>query len=156
LDSHRTTRRKVHGSLAAGAGALFTYTAIGTNWAAYAQDETYELTWATNNLEGTEPEMLQKVTDMFVAANPNYKVTVLKYDGTTYDQKLLTDIVAGTLPDLFVSADVYTKPFFDSNLTADLKPLAEALRARYPAEADAILDGNARRVIEARFATPAA
>ena len=88
MDSHRTTRRKVLGSLAAGAGALFTYTAIGTNWAAYAQDETYELTWATNNLEGTEPEMLQKVTDMFVAANPNYKVTVLKYDGTTYDQKL--------------------------------------------------------------------
>jgi microsomal dipeptidase-like Zn-dependent dipeptidase len=39
---------------------------------------------------------------------------------------------------------------------ADLKPRAEALRARYPAEADAILDGNARRVIEARFATPAA
>ena len=70
--------------------------------------------------------MLQKVTDMFVEANPNYQVTVLKYDGTTYDQKLLTDIVAGTLPDLFVSADVYTKPFFDSNLTADLKPLAEA------------------------------
>lgn len=126
MDTHRTTRRKVLGSLAAGAGALFTYTAIGSNWAAYAQDETYELTWATNNLEGTEPEMLQKVTDMFVAANPNFKVTVLKYDGTTYDQKLLTDIVAGTLPDLFVSADVYTKPFFDSNLTADLKPLADA------------------------------
>jgi microsomal dipeptidase-like Zn-dependent dipeptidase len=39
---------------------------------------------------------------------------------------------------------------------ADLKPLAAALRARYPAEADAILEDNARRVIEARFATPAA
>lgn len=125
MDTHRTTRRKVLGSLAAGTGALFTYTAVGRNWAAYAQDQTYELTWATNNLEGTEPEMLQKVTDMFVAANPNYKVTVLKYDGTTYDQKLLADVVAGTLPDLFVSADVFTKPFFDSGLTADLKPLAE-------------------------------
>ena len=36
--------------------------------------------------------------------------------------------MAGTLPILFVSADVYTKPFFDSNLTADLKPLAAARR----------------------------
>jgi len=122
MDTHRTTRRKVVGSLAAGAGVLYSYTATGR---AFAQDDTHELTWATNNLEGTEPEMLQKVTDLFVAANPTYKVTVLKYDGDTYDQKLLTDIVAGTLPDLFVSADVYTKPFFDSGLTADLKPLAE-------------------------------
>jgi multiple sugar transport system substrate-binding protein len=119
--TYRTTRRKVLGSLAAGAGALYCYTATGR---AFAQEENYELTWATNNLEGTEPEMLQKVTDMFVAANPNYKVTVLKYDGATYDQKLLADIVANTLPDLFVSADVYTKPFFDSGLTADLVPLA--------------------------------
>ena len=98
----------------------------------FAQDEDHELTWATNNLEGTEPEMLQKVTDLFVAANPNYKVTVLKYDGTTYDQKLLADIVAGTLPDLFVSADVFTKPFFDSGLTADLVPLAEAAGSTSP------------------------
>jgi len=109
--------------LAAGAGAIYAYTATGH---AFAQDQTYELTWATNNLEGTEPEMLQKVSDMFVAANPNYKVTVLKYDGATYDQKLLADIVAHTLPDIFVSADVYTKPFFDSGLTADLTPLAAA------------------------------
>jgi multiple sugar transport system substrate-binding protein len=28
------------------------------------------------------------------------------------------------LPDLFVSADVFTKPFFEAGLTADLKPLA--------------------------------
>ena len=122
MDTYRTTRRKALGFLAAGAGALAAYTATGR---AFAQDETYELTWATNNLEGTEPEMLQKVTDLFVAANPNYKVTVLKYDGATYDQKLLADIVAGTLPDLFVSADIFTKPFFDSGLTADLVPLAE-------------------------------
>ncbi len=119
--THRITRRKVLGSLAAGAGAIYAYSATGR---AFAQDAEHELTWATNNLEGTEPEMLQKVADLFVAANPTYKVTVLKYDGATYDQKLLADIVAGTLPDIFVSADVYTKPFFDSNLTADLVPLA--------------------------------
>lgn len=123
MNEYRASRRKVLGSLASGAGALAIYTATGRT---YAQDENFELTWATNNLEGTEPEMLQKVSDMFVAANPNFKVTVLKYDGATYDQKLLTDIVANTLPDIFVSADVYTKPFFDSGLTADIRPLAES------------------------------
>ncbi len=123
MNEYRASRRKVLGSLASGAGALAVYTATGRT---YAQDENFELTWATNNLEGTEPEMLQKVSDMFVAANPNFKVTVLKYDGATYDQKLLTDIVANTLPDIFVSADVYTKPFFDSGLTADIRPLAES------------------------------
>ncbi len=35
---------------------------------------------------------------------------------------------------------------------ADLAPLAAALEARYPAEADDILENNARRVIAARFA----
>ena len=88
--------------------------------------ETVELTWAINALSGTEIEMVQAVADQFVALNPNYEVTVLNYDPETYDQKLLTDISAGTLPDLFVSADIFTKPFFDANLTADLRPLAES------------------------------
>jgi microsomal dipeptidase-like Zn-dependent dipeptidase len=50
--------------------------------------------------------------------------------------------------------DGFIKPTLGGIETAaDLKPLAGALRARYPEEADAILEGNARRVIEARFAT---
>jgi|tagenome__1003787_1003787.scaffolds.fasta_scaffold20806475_1 microsomal dipeptidase-like Zn-dependent dipeptidase len=36
-----------------------------------------------------------------------------------------------------------------------LAALADALRARYPTDAEAILEGNARRVIETRFATAA-
>ena len=49
--------------------------------------------------------------------------------------------------------DGFIKPTLGGVETAaDLKPLADALRARYPADADAILEGNARRVIERRFA----
>jgi microsomal dipeptidase-like Zn-dependent dipeptidase len=49
--------------------------------------------------------------------------------------------------------DGFIKPTLGGIETAaDLAPLAKALRARYPAEADAILEGNARRVIERRFA----
>src|SRR5690606_7220402 len=91
----------------------------------HGQDGATELEWAINALSGTEIDLVQAVADAFVAANPDYKVTVLAYDPETYDQKLITDISAGTMPDLFVSADVFTKPFFDSGLTADLIPLAE-------------------------------
>ena len=102
-------------------GALSRASSLGR-----AQDGNVELTWAINAESGTEIDLVQSVVDKFVELNPNYKVSVLNYDPETYDQKLLTDISAGTLPDLFVSADVFTKPFFDSGLTADLKPLAAA------------------------------
>jgi microsomal dipeptidase-like Zn-dependent dipeptidase len=48
--------------------------------------------------------------------------------------------------------DGFIKPTLGGIETAaDLAPLAAALRARYPADADDILEGNARRVIERRF-----
>jgi microsomal dipeptidase-like Zn-dependent dipeptidase len=49
--------------------------------------------------------------------------------------------------------DGFIKPTLGGIETAaDLAPLAQALRARYPADAEDILEGNARRVIERRFA----
>ena len=49
--------------------------------------------------------------------------------------------------------DGFIKPTLGGIETAaDLAPLATALKARYPAEADDILENNARRVIAARFA----
>jgi len=129
----RTTRRDVIRAGAA-AGAIAGATALGARGAGAAgrraahpallAQDTVELTWAINAVSGTEIDLVQKVVDSFIAKNPNYKVSVLNYDPETYDQKLLTDISAGTMPDMFVSADVFTKPFFDSGLTADLNPLA--------------------------------
>ena len=106
------------GALASGVGATHVYTR--------GQDDNPELTWAINAQSGTEIDLVQAVVDSFLEQNSNFKVTVLNYDPITYDQKLITDISAGTLPDLFVSADVFTKPFFDAGLTADLIPLAES------------------------------
>jgi microsomal dipeptidase-like Zn-dependent dipeptidase len=49
--------------------------------------------------------------------------------------------------------DGFIKPTLGGIETAaDLAPLAAALRARYPDDAEQILEGNARRVIEQRFA----
>lgn len=137
MDTTKTSRRQVLKTLAAaGAGAstlaLGSHNALAgagikpTSVYSRGQDDGVELTWAINAISGTEIELVQSVVDAFVAANPNYKVTVLNYDPVTYDQKLLADIAGGTLPDIFVSADVFAKPFFDAGLTADLQPLADA------------------------------
>lgn len=69
--------------------------------------------------------MVEKVVEGYKASHSDVNINVLGYDPTTYDQKLLTDIAAGTLPDIFVSADVYCQPFFEAGLTADLRPYAE-------------------------------
>lgn len=129
----RSTRRDIMRAAGAGAalsigGGSIAEAAPGGGRVLYSrgQDDGAELTWAINAQSGTEIDLVQSVVDAFVAENPGYKVTVLAYDPETYDQKLLTDISAGTMPDLFVSADVFTKPFFDSGLTADLIPLAES------------------------------
>ncbi|CAN5383778.1 hypothetical protein BH09CHL1_BH09CHL1_28160 [soil metagenome] len=132
--SQKTTRRQIIRSAALGSAGLAVAKSGALAGGAFSprsvytagQDGNHELTWAINAESGTEIDLVTKVADAFVAANSNFKVTVLNYDPVTYDQKLLADISGGTLPDLFVSADVCTKPFFDAGLTADLRPLAEA------------------------------
>jgi microsomal dipeptidase-like Zn-dependent dipeptidase len=50
--------------------------------------------------------------------------------------------------------DGFIKPTLGGiDSAADLAPFADALRARYPAVAERILEGNARRVIQRRFAS---
>lgn len=139
-----TRRRLMQSTLAAGVGlsglALFgcsddepaetpadapaDTTDAGTPDAADDNADPVTVTWAVNQWSQTELELVQKVAAQFESEHPNYKVTVMGYDPETYDQRLLTDISAGTLPDIFVSADVFTEPFFESGLTADLTPFA--------------------------------
>ncbi len=84
----------------------------------------FKLTIAIKNNSPAEVDLMQKVVDLYKAERPNADVSVLGYDNATYDQKLLTDISGGTLPDVFTCSDVYNKPFFQSGLIADLKPFA--------------------------------
>ncbi|MEA2511525.1 MAG: multiple sugar transport system substrate-binding protein [Thermomicrobiales bacterium] len=119
----RTLNRRQFVGTAAGAAAGLSLGLpnLGTRSALAAT----EINWAVNAWAPTETSLVEKVVANLMAMNPELKVDVLGYDPNTYDQKLLADIVAGTLPDIFVSADVYTKPFFDANLTADLKPFMD-------------------------------
>jgi multiple sugar transport system substrate-binding protein len=111
------------GTSAAAAAALsLGSTRLGTRTARAAT----ELSWAVNAWAPTETSLVQQVVDNYVAGHPDVEVSVLGYDSTAYDTKLLADIAAGTLPDIFVNADIWTKPFFEAGLTADLAPLAAA------------------------------
>lgn len=98
---------------------------IATVAPAIATNSKFKLAIAIKNNTPAEVMLMQKVVDLYKAQRPNADVSVLSYDPTTCDQKLLTDISGGTLPDVFTCSDVYNKPFFQKGLIADLKPLAE-------------------------------
>jgi len=117
--SHEITRRTFMGSAAAVAAALSLGLPQLEGRSALAATN---ISWAVNAFSPSETDLVKKVAANYMAAHPDVKIDVLGYDPATYDTKLLSDIAAGTLPDIFVSADVYTKPFFDSGLTADLLP----------------------------------
>lgn len=119
------TRRRLLGSMAAAGAAAAGASLITPRFGIQPAYAKTSINWAINAISGTEIDMVQKVVDGYKSGHPDVDVSVLGYDPETYDQKLLSDIAAGTLPDIFVSADIFTKPFFDAGLTADLKPLAE-------------------------------
>jgi multiple sugar transport system substrate-binding protein len=120
--SREISRRTFMGSAAAAAAAVsLGVPQLGGRSALAATN----LSWAVSAFSPSETDLVKKVADGYMAAHPDVKIDVLGYDNNTYDQKLLADIAAGTLPDIFVSADVYTKPFFDAGLTADLKPFMD-------------------------------
>ena len=104
--------------------AASTTGSIATAAPAIPANTKFKLTVAIKNNSPAEVDLMQKVVDLYKADRPNADVAVLGYDNATYDQKLLTDISGGTLPDVFTCNDVYNKPFFQNGLIADLKPLA--------------------------------
>lgn len=127
MTSAWTRRKFVGASIGAGAGVagLSLASPRAGLRSARAGQATTELTWAVANFAPAEVELVQRVVDGFVAANPDYRVNVLGYEPEAYDTKLVADVAAGTLPDIFVNFDVQTKAFFDKGLTADLKPFMD-------------------------------
>ncbi len=117
------SRRRLLGS-AAGLGAAAALGAPRFNLR-HVGAQSVEVNWAVSNWAPSEVNLVQQVVDNFKATKTDWEINVLGYDPNTYDQKLLADIAADTLPDIFVNADVYTKPFFEAGLTADLVPYAE-------------------------------
>src|SRR6266480_2714491 len=59
-----------------------------------------EVTFITTQTNDADVKIYNQLADKFHQANPNITVKISSTDGTNYDQKLLTYIQAGTLPDI--------------------------------------------------------
>jgi multiple sugar transport system substrate-binding protein len=122
------TRRRFLAALSASGAALGSVPLLEACGSGSSSSGTVELTWAMqNNAENIE--LATKVAKQYNASQKKGRLKVLSYPGTTtqqYQQKLLSDLTAGTLPDLLAVSDNFVKPFFQQHLIADLKPLAQS------------------------------
>jgi multiple sugar transport system substrate-binding protein len=90
-----------------------------------------EVTFLTTQTNDADVKIYQQLSDKFHQENPNITVKISSTDGTNYDQKLLTYIQAGTLPDIVQTSDNFAKPFKDAGVTQDMIPFAQKTNFPY-------------------------
>jgi multiple sugar transport system substrate-binding protein len=90
-----------------------------------------EVTFLTSQTNDADVKIYQQLADKFHQENPNINVKISSTDGTNYDQKLLTYIQAGTLPDIVQTSDNFAKPFKDAGITQDMIPYAQKTNFPY-------------------------
>src|SRR5207249_4885254 len=76
-----------------------------------------EITFLDTQTNDADVKIYQQLADKFHQENPNITVKTSATDGTNYDQKLLTYVQAGTLPDIVRTSDNFAKPFKDAGIT---------------------------------------
>ena len=90
-----------------------------------------EVSFLTTQTNDADVKIYQQLSDKFHQENPNITVKISATDGTNYDQKLLTYIQAGTLPDIVQTSDNFAKPFKDAGVTQDMIPYAQKTNFPY-------------------------
>lgn len=85
----------------------------------------YEITFLTTQTNAADVAIYEQLAARFKDLNPNLTVKVTAESGTNIDQKLLTYITAGTLPDIVQTNDNFAKPYKDNGVTLNMIPLAE-------------------------------
>jgi multiple sugar transport system substrate-binding protein len=85
----------------------------------------YEVTFLTTQTNAADVAIYEQLATRFKELNPNLSVKVTAESGTNIDQKLLTYITAGTLPDIVQTSDNFAKPYKDNGVTLNMIPLAE-------------------------------
>ncbi|MBV9544902.1 MAG: extracellular solute-binding protein, partial [Chloroflexi bacterium] len=98
---------------------------------AAASGQPVEITFMTTQTNDADVKIYNQLADKFHQENPNITVKISATDGTNYDQKLLTYIQAGTLPDIVQTSDNYAKPFKDAGITLDMIPFAQKTNFPY-------------------------
>jgi multiple sugar transport system substrate-binding protein len=85
----------------------------------------YEITFLTTQTNAADVAIYDQLAARFKELYPNLSVKVTAESGTNIDQKLLTYITAGTLPDIVQTSDNFAKPYKDNGITQNMIPLAE-------------------------------
>ena len=90
------------------------------------QGSSYEVTFLTTQTNPADVKIYEDMAAAFNGTVPGVSVKITAESGTNIDQKLLTYLTAGTLPDIVQTNDNFAKPYKDNGITRDMIPLAEA------------------------------
>ncbi len=87
--------------------------------------QKYEVTFLTTQTNPADVKIYQALGSRFTESNPNITVKITAESNVAYDQKLLTYLVAGTLPDIVQTNDNFAAPFKRAGITRDMIPFAK-------------------------------
>jgi multiple sugar transport system substrate-binding protein len=85
----------------------------------------YEISFLTTQTNAADVAIYDQLAARFKELYPNLSIKVTAESGTNIDQKLLTYITAGTLPDIVQTSDNFAKPYKDNGVTQNMIPLAD-------------------------------
>ena len=90
------------------------------------QGSGYVVTFLTTQTNPADVKIYEDLAAAFNGTVPGVNVKITAESGTNIDQKLLTYLTAGTLPDIVQTNDNFAKPYKDNRITRDMIPFAEA------------------------------
>ena len=85
----------------------------------------YEVTFLTTQTNPADVKIYEDLAAAFNGTVPGVTVKITSESGTNIDQKLLTYLTAGTLPDIVQTNDNFAKPYKDNGITQNMIPFAE-------------------------------
>jgi multiple sugar transport system substrate-binding protein len=90
------------------------------------QGSSYQVSFLTTQTNPADVQIYEDLAAAFNGSVPGVTVKITAESGTNIDQKLLTYLTAGTLPDIVQTNDNFAKPYKDNGITRDMIPLATA------------------------------
>jgi len=89
------------------------------------QSGSYEVSFLTTQTNPADVKIYEDLAAAFNGTVPGITVKITAESGTNIDQKFLTYLTAGTLPDIVQTNDNFAKPYKDNGITQNMIPYAE-------------------------------
>jgi multiple sugar transport system substrate-binding protein len=86
---------------------------------------SYEVSFLTTQTNPADVKIYEDLAAAFNGTVPGVTVKITAESGTNIDQKFLTYLTAGTLPDIVQTNDNFAKPYKDNGITQNMIPYAE-------------------------------